>query len=112
MPWLRKSGPPSALGANGPRDTSGPPPVSESEPFNGPSGERSFVVKLRSIETKSWGNQVEILAASAQAAAEQVAGETLVQGLNDRASLRARVWATPFGSQPEVLFYSDGSNPA
>ncbi|WP_375461883.1 hypothetical protein [uncultured Enterovirga sp.] len=65
----------------------------------------TFIVQLRSTETRSWGNQAEVQADSAAEAAEQEAGESLRQGAGVRSDLRARVWATPFGSQPEISFY-------
>lgn len=67
----------------------------------------NFVVKLRNLESRSWGNEAEIDAGSAKEAAEQVAGEPLRAAVGVRADLRARVWPTPFGSQPEILFYTD-----
>jgi hypothetical protein len=66
----------------------------------------TFLVKLRSIETRSWGNQTEIAATSERDAAEQLTGERLLD-LGDRAELRARVSRTPSGSHPDVLFYRD-----
>lgn len=68
----------------------------------------TFIVKLRSLSTKSWGNQEEVEAGSALEAAQRVSGETLRQGAGERDRLRAKVWATPFGTQPEVQFYLDG----
>lgn len=70
------------------------------------TGGVTFVVKLRSPESRSWGDQIEVLAASPQAAAEGVAGVPLHPAPGDRANLRARVWATPFGSQPDIAFYA------
>ena len=65
----------------------------------------TFIVKLRSLSTKSWGNQEEVEAGSALEAAQRVSGETLREGSGAREHLRARVWVTPFGSQPDVQFY-------
>ena len=65
----------------------------------------TFVVKLRDIGTRMWGNQTEVVATSAQAAAEAVAGEQLHAAVGERANLRARVWLTPFGAHPDVAFY-------
>lgn len=66
-----------------------------------------FVVKLRDCGTRMWGNQIEVLAASARDAAELVSGERLRGGSGDRANLRARVWTLPFGSAPDVHFFAD-----
>jgi hypothetical protein len=68
----------------------------------------TFVVKLRNATTRMWGNQIEVRAASAADAAEDVAGEHLVEGGGVRADLRASVWATPFGSTPCRMFYVPG----
>ena len=65
----------------------------------------SFVVQLRDIQERRWGTHSEVAADSAKQAAEQVAGEPLHQGSGARADLRARVWPTPFGSQPDIPFY-------
>ena len=65
----------------------------------------TFIVQLRDIRERRWGNQSEVAAGSAKEAAEQVAGEPLHQGTGARAELRARVWPTPFGSQPDIPFY-------
>ena len=65
----------------------------------------TFVVKLRDTGTRMWGNQTEVVATSAQAAAEAVAGEQLHAAVGERANLRARVWPTPFGAHPDVAFY-------
>lgn len=67
----------------------------------------AFVVKLRDGGTRMWGNEVEVVAPSAQEAAELVSGERLRGGTGDRASLRARVWKLPFGSVPDVHFFAD-----
>ena len=64
-----------------------------------------FIVQLRSYETRSWGNQAEVDAASATEAAEQAAGEPLLQGEGERGNLRARVWEMPFRTRPEIMFY-------
>jgi hypothetical protein len=67
----------------------------------------TFVVKLRDPQTRSWGNEHEVVAASAQDAAEQLAGgEHLVEGPGERADLRARVWKTPYGSASDLSFYT------
>lgn len=73
---------------------------------------RTFVVKLRDMRTRSWGDQTEVVAASALAAAEGLAGEPLLAAPGERANLRARVWATPFGSQPDIAFYAVASTDA
>ncbi|MDB5590901.1 hypothetical protein [Enterovirga sp.] len=67
----------------------------------------AFIVKLRNPGTRSWGNQTEVLALTAKDAAEDVSGERLIQGGVDRAQLRARVWAAPYGSAPDLMFYTD-----
>jgi hypothetical protein len=64
-----------------------------------------FIVQLRNGETRTWGNQAEIGAVSAQKAAEQLAGRGLRPGPGDRMNLRARVWPMPFGSRPDIPFY-------
>jgi hypothetical protein len=69
---------------------------------------KTFVVKLRNPTTRMWGNQIEVRAASAADAAEDVAGEQLVESGGERADLRASVWATPFGSTPCRMFYVPG----
>lgn len=66
----------------------------------------AFAVKVRDLTTRSWGDQTEVLAKSAKAAAEDVTGEALVEGPGERANLRARVWPIPFGSQPDIPFYA------
>ncbi len=66
----------------------------------------TFIVKLRSIETRSWGNETEVTAASAKEAGEREAGEPLREAVGERADLRARVWPTPHGSAPEIFFYA------
>lgn len=92
------------------------PEASGSAPGPSPSGETlplpTFVVKLRNLQTRSWGDQTEVSASSAQDAAEQLAGDRLVGGFGDRSDLRARVWATPFGSKPDTAFYVDRSGVA
>jgi hypothetical protein len=68
-----------------------------------------FVVKLRDVRTRSWGNETEVVATTALEAAERVAaGEHLLEGPGERSRLRARVWKTPYGSVPEMLFYVAG----
>ena len=67
----------------------------------------TFVVKLRDPQTRSWGNEHEVVAASARDAAEQLAGEHLLEGPGERADLRARVWETPYGSAADLSFYAD-----
>lgn len=69
----------------------------------------TFVVKLRNPITRMWGDQVEVRAPSAADAAEEFAGEHLVEGRGSRDDLRVTVWATPFGSRPSRLFYIPGS---
>jgi hypothetical protein len=64
-----------------------------------------FIVQLRNPETKMWGNQAEVTADSAQQAADEAAGCQLHAGGGSREDLRAKVWAVPFGSKPEMLFY-------
>ena len=72
-----------------------------------PARGSTFVVKLRDPLTRSWGNEHEVVAASAREAAEQVAGgEHLLEGPGERADLRARVWKTPYGSAPDLSFYT------
>ncbi len=72
----------------------------------------TFVVKLRDPHTRSWGDQTEVIATSARDAAEQVAGgEHLLEGPGERANLRARVWKTPYGSVPDILFYAAATAP-
>ena len=72
-----------------------------------PAGGSTFVVKLRDPRTRSWGNEHEVVAASAREAAEQLAGgERLSPGPGERADLRARVWKTPYGSTPDLSFYT------
>lgn len=75
------------------------------------SGGSTFLVKLRSSETRSWGNQTEVVATSERDAAEQLTGERLVE-LGERAELRARVSKTPSGSHPDVLFYVEAPKDA
>jgi hypothetical protein len=65
-----------------------------------------FIVQLRNPVTRMWGNQAEVTAETAKEAAESAAGCTLRGGVGGRADLRARVWATPFGTQPEIPFYA------
>ena len=73
-----------------------------------PAPGSTFVVKLRNALTRSWGNEHEVIAASAREAAEQVAGgEHLLEGPGERSDLRARVWKTPYGSTPDLSFYTD-----
>ena len=73
----------------------------------------TFVVKLRDPHTRSWGDQTEVIAISARDAAEQVAGgEHLLEGPGVRANLRARVWKTPYGSVPDILFYAAATAPS
>lgn len=68
----------------------------------------TFIVKLRNSRTRSWGNETEVIAASAREAAEQLAGgERLLGAPGERANLRARVWKTPYGSFPDLWFYAD-----
>lgn len=76
-----------------------PPPPAGSDPHP------TFVVKLRSPDTRSWGNQVEVQAATASDAAEWLAGERLIEGSGQRDDLRVSLWSTPFGSSAPRLFY-------
>ena len=70
----------------------------------------TFVVKLLDPLTRSWGNEHEVVAGSAQEAAEQLAaGEQLTEGPGERVNLRARVWKMPYGSTPDLSFYTDGT---
>lgn len=71
-----------------------------------------FVVKLRDVSSRMWGNQVEIRASSALEAAEMATGERPLLEAGIRNDLRARVWATPFGSRPDVPFYRPASDPS
>ena len=64
-----------------------------------------FIVRLRNRETRSWGNEETVTADSALDAAQSVAGEPLRQGGGDRQALRARVWAMPYGTGPDIHFY-------
>ena len=64
-----------------------------------------FIVQLRNAEARSWGNQTEISAGSAQEAAQQVAGRGLKPGPGAREDLRARVWPTPYGSRTGIPVY-------
>ena len=85
--------------------------VAKIDTSSGPAGtaQHVFVVKVRNLESRSWGDQVEVKANSAKDAAESVSGESLIVGPGDRARLRARVWPTPFGSQPDIPFYASSS---
>ena len=75
-----------------------------------PARGSTFVVKLRDSLTRSWGNEHEVVAASAREAAEQLAGgEHLLEGPGERADLRARVWKTPYGAAPDLSFYTDAT---
>ena len=70
----------------------------------------TFVVRLRDRLTRSWGDEHEVVATSAREAAEQLAGgEHLSEGPGERADLRARVWKTPYGSTPDLSFYTDAT---
>ena len=102
------SWPPKSAGT---RPAQSPGPVDSNETRSAvpdaPARRNTFIVKLRDIETRSWGNQTEIVAASARDAAEQATGgEQLLEGPGERANLRARVWETPFGSAPDLSFYT------
>ncbi len=67
----------------------------------------TFVVKLRNLNTCSWENETEVVAATAREAAERAAGgEHLLEGPGERSNLRARVWKTPYGSAPDEPFYA------
>ena len=84
--------------------------VGTSPPVSTAPGVRTFVVKLRDTLTCSWGNEHEVIAASAREAAEQLAGgEHLLEGPGERADLRARVWKMPYGSAPDLSFYTDAT---
>ena len=74
-------------------------------PVGDPGTMSTFVVKLRNVTTCSWGDQVEMVAASAEAAAERASGELLLASEGVRSDLRVRVWPTPFGSKPDRAFY-------
>jgi hypothetical protein len=71
-----------------------------------------FIVQLRNPTTRMWGNQAEVMAESPKEAAESAAGCPLREGTGGRADLRARVWAVPFGTQPEIPFYVCEATPA
>lgn len=66
-----------------------------------------FAVKVRSPRTKSWGDLTEVVAVSAKVAAEELVGSPLREGPGERADLRARVWATPFGTSPDIPFFTE-----
>ena len=83
----------------------------QSQGAAGPS-RAGFVVKLRDGATRSWGNETEVFAASAQDAAEIVAAQPLSSGPGSREHLRARVWKLPYGTVPEVHFYLPPSEAA
>ena len=63
-----------------------------------------FIVQLRNPATRMWGNQAEVTSETARQAADDAAGCQLRTGAGSREELRARVWAVPFGSKPEMLF--------
>ena len=91
---------------SGSTDLVGTSPGASTAPVRG----STFVVKLRDALTRSWGNEHEVIAASPREAAEQVAGgEHLLEGPGERADLRARVWMTPYGSTPDLSFYTDAT---
>ena len=65
----------------------------------------TFIVQVRDMKLRMWGNQTEVTAETPEQAAEQSAGERLTGIAGARADLRARVWAVPFGSRPAIPFY-------
>lgn len=92
-------------------------PLPESEGFGRTSPlvpvRNTYVVKLRDLETRSWRNETEVVAASAREAAEQAAGgEHLTEGPGERSKLRARVWRTPYGTTPDLSFYAKAGAPS
>ena len=102
VPQIAGAGTPST--SSGSTDVVGTSPRASTAPARG----STFVVKLRDALTRSWGNEREVIAASAREAAEQVAGgEHLLEGPGERADLRARVWMMPYGSTPYLSFYTD-----
>src|SRR3954471_18219642 len=104
VPRTAGTGTPTA--SSGSTDLVGTSPGASTAPARG----SPFVVKLRDVLTRSWGNEHEVIAASAREAAEQVAGgEHLLEGPGQRADLRARVWMTPYGSTPDLSFYTDAT---
>ena len=100
---------PQTAGTNKPVVSSGSTNLARTSPrFLTALARSTFVVKLRDPLTRSWGNEHEVVAASAREAAEQLAGgEHLLEGPGERADLRARVWKTPYGSAPDLSFYTD-----
>lgn len=94
----------SSVSLYDPADQDNRPQVSVVPRVNG-QGLLTFVVKLRNTTTRMWGDQIEVRAVSATDAAEEAAGEHLVEGRGERADLRVSVWQTPFGSRPCRLFY-------
>ena len=104
VPQIAGTGKPTA--SSGSTDLVGTSPRVSTAPAPG----STFVVKLRDALTCSWGNEHEVIAASAREAAEQVAGgEHLLEGPGERADLRARVWKTPYGSAPDLSFYTEAT---
>ena len=103
---------PQIAGTNKPVVSSGSTDLegTSSRVLTAPACGSTFVVKLRDSLTRSWGNEHEVVAASARDAAEQLAGgEHLLEGPGQRSDLRARVWMTPYGSTPDISFYTDAT---
>jgi len=101
--------------AKEPASPAGPVDLARTNPLVpvAPMRGSTFVVKLRDPRTRSWGNEIEVVAASAPHAAEKVAlGERLLEGPGERSNLRARVWKTPHGSAPDLAFYSAVADPS
>lgn len=67
----------------------------------------TYIVKLRSLSSRSWGNQEEVEAESPLEAAEKASNETLRQGSGERDRLRAKVWTPPFDTSAAMQFYVD-----
>jgi hypothetical protein len=104
VPQITGTATPTA--SSGSTDLVGTSPGASTAPERG----STFVVKLRDALTRSWGNEHEVIAASPREAAEQVAGgEHLLEGPGERADLRARVWMMPYGSTPDLSFYTDAT---
>lgn len=101
------------LNRTGGETSSTPASGSGDDPQAAPSPRgATYLVKLRDPLTRSWGNEIEIVAASALDAAERVAGgERFVEGPGERANLRARVWKAPHGTSPDIPFYVPAATP-
>lgn len=67
----------------------------------------TYIVKLRNLTSRSWGNQEEVEAASPLEAAQKASNETLREGSGKREWLRAKVWALPFDTSSSMNFYLD-----